>query len=192
MTAVSSVDPTVLAKVDDHSTEHGTIAKQIDGVQVDMHRVIMSLGMLVQQSKSPIEAMPKALNEKLTSLQLDVKGVENALQLSSLASSRHGPAEEPKLLEVHEKLDSIARLCEDLLSKHEAVPKSATVPIDGLPIRASRVGADTAKSPAPSDGMRLAVKPDEEQSAGEEVAQIMADVVSGRFSCSQYLADCWW
>lgn len=177
MTTVSSVDPTVLAKLESHTTEHGTIAKQIDGVQVDIHRFITSLGTLVQQAKIPPDSFPKALDEKITSLHLDVKGVENALQLSSLASSRQAPVEDPKLLDVHTKLDNIAKLCEDLLSKQPPpVPNDTTALIDGLPIRASRVG-EAPKSPAPSGSLSLFVKPREEKIAGEEVAQIMADLV---------------
>ncbi len=186
VTSVSSANPTVLAKLETHSTEHGTIARQIDGVQVDIRRIISSLGALVRQSKTvpaPLESemIPKALDEKITSLQLDVQGIGNALQLSSLATSRQAPLappEEPNLLDVHSKLDNIAKLCENLLSKQAlAVPASDPATIDGLPLRASRVG-EAPKTPAPPGSLGLSVKPSEEKIAGEEVAQIMADLVS--------------
>ena len=178
VTTASSVDSTVLAKLETHSTEHGTIAKQIDGVQIDIQSIIRSLGMLVQQAMTTPDSIPKALDQKITSLHLDFKGVENALQLSSLASSRQSQVEEPKLADVHNKLDNIAKLCEDLLAKQavEGIPISKLS--DGLPILTSRVRSDTCKSPASREPLELEVQPSEETIAGEEVAQIMADLVS--------------
>ena len=178
LTTVSSADPAVLAKLESHSTEHGGMASQIDGVQVDIHRIISSLGALVQQAKVTPNSFPKALDDRISSLQLDVKGVENALQLSSLASNRQPQAEEPKLVEVHTKLDNIAKLCEDLLGKQAAISSTPAVPaIDGLPIRAAKAAGDTSNSPGQPESQGLAVKPSDEKIAGEEVAQIMADLV---------------
>ena len=180
MTTVSSVDPTVLAKLETHSTEYGTMARQIDGVQLDLHRIISSLGALVQQANTVPEAFPKVLDEKISSLQLDVKGVENALHLSALASNRQTPPEEPKLVEVQSKLDNIAKLCEGLLAGQ--VIRSAPRQIDAAPIQAAKI-AETPKTPAPA-ASALEVKPNEEVAAGEEVAQIMADLVCATF-CEQ-------
>ena len=176
ITTVSGVDPTVHAKLESHSTEHNTIAKQIDGVQVDIHRIISSLGALVQQAKTGPDMFPKALDEKITSLQLNVKGVENALQLSTLAASRRAPTEEPKLVEVHSKLDNIAMLCEGLLAGQATRPEAAPSLIDGLSVRASKVDDETPKG-ASVETSGLTVKPSEEKVAGEEVAYIMADHV---------------
>ncbi|KAK4689185.1 hypothetical protein P7C73_g942, partial [Tremellales sp. Uapishka_1] len=177
-TSVSTVDPTVIAKLDSHTNEHGSLAKQVDGVTIDLNRVIRTLGTMVQQSRT----IPKALDDKLVSLQLDVKGVENALQLSNLASNRRSPlpVDEPKLPDVNQKLDNIVKLCEDLLSRPAvAPPKSATPPIDGLPIRASRVGNEAKSPKSKQNTLGLVVESDEEKSAGEEVAQIMADLTGG-------------
>lgn len=190
--ATSIMDQTVIAKLDTHSNEHGELAKQVDGVQLDLARAITALGALVSQSRTMSDPtkmpIPSALDDKLTSIALDVKGVENALQLSNLASSRHAHQEESQLPEIHSKLDAIAKLCEEVLAKHNA-GEIAGLPeqeIDGLPIRASRVAApehpatpSQAKSPAiKKEGLSLIVENDEVKQAGQEVAQIMAELVS--------------
>lgn len=176
VTTVSIADPTVIAKLETHSTEHGGIAKQIDGVQVELHRIISQLGTLVQFSRAGETAIPKALDDKLTTIGLDVKSVENAIQLSSIANGRMPVVEDANMLNVHEKLDSIARLCEEVLAKQMVGGvKSETMPIDGLPLRASRLTDTAALVKGSKD---LSVKSEEEKSAGEEVAQIMAELVS--------------
>jgi hypothetical protein len=107
--------------------------------------------------------------DKFDTLQLDLKALENAISLSSLAVPRLAP-EEPKLPEIHAKLDSIAKLCEDLLAQGTAAPKGAAVAVVAT-------GRDANKSPIMPGGP-MGAKSEEEKSAGEEVAQIMADLVS--------------
>ncbi|ORY35687.1 hypothetical protein BCR39DRAFT_511504 [Naematelia encephala] len=179
-----TTDPTVLARLDSHSDEHVTIAKQMDGVQMELGRIITSLGVLVHASKAGETTIPQALDERLNTIGLDIKSVENALTLSNLATNRQAQSlEGPALPQVHEKLDSIAKLCEAMLAKQVVGTAALEVQestIDGLPIRHSRV--ENAKSPG------LAVKEEEEKSAGQEVAQIMAEVTGGSTKSSPRLA----
>ncbi|WVQ95137.1 hypothetical protein IAU59_002231 [Kwoniella sp. CBS 9459] len=209
VTTFTTVDPTVIAKLDTHSTEHGTLAKQIDVVQVDLHRIITSLGGLVQQTKSlsdgPKEmTVPKLLDDKLNTIQLDVKSIENALQLSQLADNRQAAGlregEESRLVNVNDKLDNIARLCQEVLSKQTGiVPSAATsAAIGGAAIghglmdlesstsadRAKLTGSPNAAMPGDLGSSKLkdTLSPspsEEEKSAGAEVAQIMADLTGG-------------
>lgn len=167
LTSVSG-ESTVLAKLDSHSTEHDVLSKQMVGVQGDLRTVLTSLSTLVTQARSPTMSQ-EVTTDKLDTLQLDVKALENAISLSSLTAPRSAP-EEPKLPEIHAKLDSIAKLCEDLLARGTATPKGAAV-------AAVATGSDANKSPLIPGGP-LEANAEEEKSAGEEVAQIMADLVS--------------
>ncbi|WVR09459.1 hypothetical protein IAU60_006526 [Kwoniella sp. DSM 27419] len=178
ITTLSSVDPTVLAKLDTHSNEHGTLTRKIDGVQGDLHTIITSLGGLVQQTKSAQTAelaVPKLLDDKLSTIQLDVKNIENALQLSQLAVPRiPSPSTDDKMAEVHQKLDNIAKLCQEVLTRGISAAASTTA-----------IAANTSENSKAGDsrntvGTTLSVSPSqEEKSAGEEVAQIMADLTGG-------------
>ncbi|OCF38674.1 hypothetical protein I317_07551 [Kwoniella heveanensis CBS 569] len=213
VTTFTTADPTVIAKLDTHSSEHGTIAKQIDVVQVDLHRIITSLGGLVQQTKTlsggPKElTVPKLLDDKLNTIQLDVKSIENALQLSQLADSRQAAgirdSDESRLVEVNDKLDNIARLCQEVLSKQTgAAPTAATLAaVVGTEVsREVNMGSDAGAS---SMGSTVVTMPgqlslgktkdtlspspsEEEKSAGAEVAQIMADLTGGSMKNSPRL-----
>ena len=169
-TSPSSFDHTLLAMLDDQKTEHLTISKQIDGVHVDLRQVILSLSALVSDSRTDTEA-PRGLDDKLNTISMDVKAIENALNLSNLSTSRFTTAESPAengFAEVHQKLDAIAKLCEDVLA------------------RGNGQGGDLIKGEKPQKfetapaGRRLGVVVDKEEakSAGDEVAQIMAELVS--------------
>lgn len=164
VTMASSVDQTVLAHMETHSSDHNKLSKQVDGVQVDLRSAILSLSTLLAQSKTLSDPssppVPKALDDRLTSLGLDIKGIETAFQLSNLASSRQ-PAEDPKLPEIHAKLDSIAKACEDILAR------SRTTGPTPLPI------------PTKRGSLGLTSDPEGEKQAGEEVAQIMAQLTGG-------------
>lgn len=152
MTSVSMADPTVIAKLDSHSTEHGTLSKQVDNVQVDLRRIIGSLTALVSQS---------AFNEKVDSIRLDVQGVETALQLSGLAAGRQTSQDQ-----LHAKIDNIARLCEDVLARSnnadiKPVPEPEAIGLASVQVKAT-----------PGE---------EEDKAGQEVAQIMKVSLLARF-----------
>ncbi|WVF67489.1 hypothetical protein IAT40_002245 [Kwoniella sp. CBS 6097] len=210
VTTFTTGDPTVIAKLDTHSTEHGTIAKQIDVVQVDLHRIITSLGGLVQQTKNfsdePKElVVPKLLDDKLNTIQLNVKSIENALQLSQLADNRQAAGirdgEENRLVEVNDKLDNIARLCQEVLAKQTGAAAGVTTLAavggsdvgHGWPKGLDTTGVETSPPspnsiaiamPGNSGSMKvkdtLSPSPsEEEKSAGAEVAQIMADLTGG-------------
>ena len=172
LTSPSSLDHTLLAKLDDHKTEHSTMSKQIDGVHVDLRHVILSLSALVDNSRGPdgALAMPKGLDDKLNTIQMDVKAIENALNLSSLSTSRLTQAEdlgEPKLAEVHQKLDAIAKLCEDVLAKGNGI-----VPAGIANDEKNATPILVGKGP-----LGIVVDSEEAKSAGDEVAQIMAELV---------------
>jgi hypothetical protein len=164
VTMASSVDQTVLAQMETHSSDHDKLSKQVDNVQVDLRSAILSLSTLLAQSKvliDPAQApVPKVLDERLTSLGLDIKGIETAFQLSNLASSRQ-PPEDPKLPEIHDKLDSIAKACEDILARSRSTGPTP------LPI------------PTKRGSLGLTSDPEGEKQAGEEVAQIMAQLTGG-------------
>jgi hypothetical protein len=180
--SVSSADPTVLAKLDSHTTDHGTLARQVDGVQLDLHQIVATLATLVSASNAQADStrlpVAKALDDKLMSIHLDVKSIENALTLNSLASNRTAvPDEEPKLVDIHLKLDNIAKLCEDVISKQNNGGVKSEPGIDGLPIRASRVGGATPIPALDKGSLGLSVHETDVKGAGEEVAQIMANLV---------------
>ncbi|WRT68602.1 uncharacterized protein IL334_005580 [Kwoniella shivajii] len=164
-TSYSTGDPTVLAKLDTHSNEHGTLSKKIDGVQIDLKQMINSLGGFIQQSRDlsekPTEmVIPKMMDDRLNTIQLDVKSIENSLQLSNLANTREAGKEmdDDKMTEVNEKLDKIAKLCQEVLTKQAIAPSSSSPPMR------------STLTASPSE---------EEKSAGQEVAQIMADLTGG-------------
>lgn len=166
----SGVDPTVLAKLKDHSAEHGQL-------QGDLQKVIGTLTTLVAGA-----GLTGTIEGKLDNVALDVKAIENALNLNSL-SIRAPPsltAEEEtgdgKVPEVHRKLDAIAKLCEDLLARGVGGGVAATVPMtkDG-----SRMSPPLAAPPMVRKGsLGIAVDATEEKEAGAEVAAIMTDLVS--------------
>lgn len=170
-TAATSIDHAILSKLESHTTEHGSLAKQIDNVQVDLRSVIFSLSGLVSESRRE-EGLSKPLDDRLSTIQMDVKAIENALNLSNLSTNRlsmAGMPVEPKLVEVHTKLDAIAKLCEEVLAR------------DVTMTAAKSEKGSTFKSPNPSvasDKLGIMVDSEEEKSAGHEVAQIMADLVS--------------
>lgn len=171
-TSPSSIDHTLLAKLGDQSTEHHTISKQIDSVHVDLRQVILSLSALVTTSREADgeRALPKGLDDKLNTIQLDVKAIENALNLSSLSTSRLVQAEasaEPPLVEVHQKLDAIAKLCEDVLARSGASESL-------IAMKQEKPQASTASGRRASG---IDMDSEETKSAGDEVAQIMAELV---------------
>ena len=119
---VGSLDPGFLARLDTHSTEHGDITSKLDNVSQDLHTMIGSLSALMTRDPNTV---PKALDDRLNSLHLDVKGMENALTLSNLAASRStvgSPDEESpdQIQKMHEKLDHIAHLCGEVLARYNA------------------------------------------------------------------------
>ncbi|WVW85409.1 hypothetical protein I302_107447 [Kwoniella bestiolae CBS 10118] len=178
-TALTSlVDPTVIARLEDHSTDHHKLYEKIDGVDFNLKEIIDSLDGFVRYQKEvndqPREiVVPKGLDDKLNTLGLDIKNIENTLQLSNLANNvnRDDPmskdAENEKMLEVNEKLDNIVRLCEQVLSKQ---PSSHS---------GERVKSPLGESGSATRNTLTASPSEEEKSAGQEVAQIMADLTGG-------------
>lgn len=160
----SQSDPTLLAKLDSHSSEHGAMTRQIDGVSGNLQAITATLATLVATSKTP-SVLSSELDEKLGTMHQDVKAIENALNLSSLASKGPPSLSEPKLPEIHAKLDAIAKLCEGLLGRNLEGAKSLTAPA----VTPSKAAPKTAPQKEESE---------EEKAAGEEVAFIMADLVS--------------
>lgn len=186
ITALSSIDQTVLGHMENHTSDHGKLSKQVDGVQLDLRAAIVSLSTLLAQSKAlsdPLKApVPKALDDRLISLGLDIKGMESAIHLSNLATSRQ-PTEDPKLPEIHAKLDSIAKACEEILAKHQSASATAAD-------IAGQHGLPQAKRPAMPEkrgSLGLTSDPEAEKKAGEEVAQIMAQLTGGSTKASPRL-----
>ena len=178
-TAPTSHNPSVVAKLDKQSTELGSIQGQIERVQVDLGQIIMTLSTLVEATNrssqiSQEDRIPPVLNDKLSTIQMDVKAIENAIDFANLSTERlqqvDRTGEEPdKLVEVHSKLDAIAKLCEDVLASGQAVTVAGGALVE-----------ERAKSPlVPSaTGLSLPMDAREHKTAGDEVAQIMADLVS--------------
>lgn len=166
-TLTSAMDQIVLAKLDDHSSEHGKIERQMDGVQGELQKVIGTLSTLVAVDR-------KGIDGKLDSVAMDVKAIENALNLNLLAAKGPPSMGEPldgKVPDVHRKLDAIAKLCEELLSRPMASAAAAVLP--------NATPAHLTSAPMAKKGsLGIAVDAAEEKQAGEEVAAIMADLVS--------------
>lgn len=206
---LQTLDESVLDKLSVHSAEHTQLAKQVDGMQTGLQTAVTSLAALVATSQimsDPTKApVPKALEDKLSSLGLDVKGLENALQLSTLASTRQAVAEEPKLVDIHVKLDAITKTCEDILAKHQAqasVPSGAAIAganantsLASPPLATSLLDKSTVPSdvkpqrpqPQKRGSLNLPTDPDDEKQAGEEVAQIMTQLTGGSNKASPRL-----
>lgn len=217
--SVHTLEGSVLDKLDSHSSEHSDIAKQVDGVQNGLQAAITTLSALLAQSKilsDPMQApVPRALEDRLSSLGLDVKGLENAIQLSSLAAKVQA-VEEPKLPELNAKLDTIARACAEILAMHKQNSATAVVPDDvkadkttlaNLPPKASvndaalppntqskvsgssasRAKPVTPPQPQKRSSLNVVTDPKDEKEAGEEVAQIMAQLTGGSAKASPRL-----
>ena len=159
--------PTMMSKLDAHIAGHGVLADQIGGVQVDLRSIITSLTSMVTGSRMLTSEeelyIPKGLDNKLNTLQLDVKAIENALTLSSLSAVRleaQTPGGKPKVVDVYAKLDTIAKMCEQVLSKSD----STTWEMKNE--RASKSKAKTS------------LAPHDELTAADEATQIMAQLVS--------------
>ncbi|KAK6910862.1 hypothetical protein I203_104897 [Kwoniella mangroviensis CBS 8507] len=179
--ATTISDPTVLARLKDHSTQHQTLSSKIDGMDFGLKEIIDSLDGFVRYSKEfndqPRDiAVPKVLDDKLNTLGLDIKNIENTLQLSNLANNvnREDPlnTNEQKILEVNEKLDNIVRLCEQVLSK-QGTSHRPVVPIS------TEMGNAKGLDESMTRNTLVASPSEEEKFAGEEVAQIMADLTGG-------------
>ncbi|WWC90564.1 uncharacterized protein L201_005500 [Kwoniella dendrophila CBS 6074] len=190
LTSISLIDPTptviataTAAKLENQSND---ISSKIDHVQYDVQNIIANLGELIQDSKEPKEmVIPRELDDKLNLLGLDLKNIENSLQLNNLANTKHEDldkfsSEEDKLLQVNVKLDNIVKLCEQVLSSkqsnHNIIPSVNTAAI--IPAGSGSTD-DRSNSPPTSRDTLTASPSEEEKSAGQEVAQIMADLTGG-------------
>jgi hypothetical protein len=166
----------------------------VDGVHGDVKKVVAALTTLVaagQFTSSTQAGLPEELNDKLATLALDVKAIENALNLSSLAAK--GPPKEAegmdeRVPELHRKLDGIAKVCEELLSRGSVPPATAGIGGGAAAIKGSEAmlrdpsnrstrSNGTAVSMKRGGSLGVTVDPQDEQEAGEEVAAIMADLV---------------
>ena len=190
-TAASSLDHTILAKLQTQTTEHGTLSNQIDGVHVDLRQVILSLSSLLARTKKTEDEtyISPALDDKLSTIHMDVKAIENALNLSTLSTARLDDAgrapglTESNLADVHAKLDAIASLCENVLAK------SSAGSVDGTTAKETKDKSGSAKAGAPQGSLGIVVDSDEEKTAGDEVAQIMAELVSFSLAAGGCRAD---
>ncbi|KAL7422370.1 hypothetical protein Q5752_003016 [Cryptotrichosporon argae] len=203
-TAPSSVgsarsgDPAVLVRLDTHSAEHGGLAKQIDHVHAGLERVALSVADLVQRPDVPpdvaraneIAQAVAGVDSRVAALGLDVRAIESAIQLSALASSRQPAAAaapaEPLLPDVHAKLDSIVKLCQEVLAASRAGASQAAVATPAMaPVVATATSRppSSAKSGSGAADTNLALPASnadaDVQQAGDEVAHIMADITGG-------------
>lgn len=174
-----TLDESVLDKLESHTSEHGQISKKVDGVQTELQAAIASLSTILAHSKilsDPLRApVPKALDDRLSSLGLDLKGIENSIQLSNLPKSRESIIDESQLPEIHSKLDTIAKACEAILARNAEANIASS-------IKQEPSTATTAKRPprpAKKGSLNLTTDPDDEKMAGEEVSQIMAQLTGG-------------
>ena len=158
-------------------------AEQVNLASRDLQKVITCLTTLVGASKALEDpsTLPRGLDDRLNTIQLDVKAIENALNLSALRLPSPSTVEEQTpvtpsdtaLPEVHARLDAIQRLCEEVLARHD---QSVPVPVP-VPVSDTAKPAKPAKKGTETLGLGLTMN-DDEQSAGDEVAQIMAELVS--------------
>lgn len=198
-------------------TDASTLSRQVDGMHGDVRKVVGALTALVAASQfDRLEDSSKGIDDKLATLSLDVKAIENALNLSSLAEKGPPSLEkenmDDKLPELHRKLDGIAKVCEELLSRGVAptreVPLALTAGAAGVGAavgstmdsvamardaskastsstgsarsqsRASAIANAKAKANARKGSLGITHDEREEKEAGEEVAAIMAELVS--------------
>jgi hypothetical protein len=173
--SIAGSEATMVSHLEQHTAQHELLSGQVDGVHGDVKRVMGALTTLVAGQAA--STMPDKLNDKLSTLALDVKALENALNLSSLAS--RGPPQldalDDRVPELHRKLDGIAKLCEDLLSRGTAPAVNPSAAMLRDPSNRSTKSQSVSMKRGSSLG--VTVDPKEEQEAGEEVAAIMADLV---------------
>ena len=191
-----TLDEGVLEKLDSHTSEHGLISKKVDGVQTELQSAITALSTILAHSKilsDPLKApVPKALDDRLSSLGLDLKGIENSIQLANLPKSREtNVIEESQLPEIHSKLDTIAKACEAILARNTAVTASSvkqdsTSPAS-TPLTAEAGTMKRPPMPAKRGSLNLTTDPDDEKKATEEVSQIMAQLTGGSTKASPRL-----
>jgi hypothetical protein len=164
----------LIGHLDRHSRDHDVLASQIGGVQIDLKTVLSSLTGLVNGTK---------IDDKLDTLGMDIKAIENALNLNSLSTARLNSITSPEdadtqipggISQVHDKLDAIAKLCEEVLAKDKA--------------RITENGKAPA-SPSPQGKLGIMVDADEQKGAGQEVAQIMAELTGSSNKASPRLAN---
>ncbi|WWC71362.1 uncharacterized protein I206_105317 [Kwoniella pini CBS 10737] len=177
-TLTSLLESSVMSKLDNHSNDHVDLTKQINGVEYGLKEIITSLNGFIKEIKGNEVNLPQNLDNKLDSLGLDMKNIENTLQLSNLANKGLPNVEsDSKMNEVNEKLDKIANLCEQVLSQRSTAGFGVDVPfvaevgdiVKDLPGKTtSHIRNELVASPS-----------EEEKSAGQEVAQIMADLTGG-------------
>ncbi|WWC63514.1 uncharacterized protein I303_106117 [Kwoniella dejecticola CBS 10117] len=187
-TLTSLLDPSVISRLDSHSNEHVDLSKQVTGVEYGLKEIITSLNGLVRHSKQLEDKeviLPRRLDDKLDSLGLDIKNIENTLQLSNLANKGLPDVEgDIRMNEVNDKLDKIASLCEQVLSQRPSTGSRGIVA--GAPFSAEigeivgdLPGKVTSATASVTRDTLVASPSEEEKSAGQEVAQIMADLTGG-------------
>ena len=135
--------------------------EQIGLASKDLQNVIGCLTALVGASKALEDpnTLPKGLDDRLGNIQMDVKAIENALNFTALRLPDPEQNGEKGLGNIHEKLDAIARLCEDVLTKQ------------------AEVTSPKAKKPSKTKGA-LDVEEDPSRPRQDDVAQLWADLVS--------------
>ncbi|KAL1405808.1 hypothetical protein Q8F55_007485 [Vanrija albida] len=128
---LGAAGPALLDRLDTHTSEHAEISHQLESVHIDVTKVAESLGTL-----------PPDLAQRMDVLNTDVKGVQAAVESSRaeitalLAAKPAGldkdlpappPTEpvEPKLPEINAKLDAIAHLIQEVLSRQADLAKES-------------------------------------------------------------------
>lgn len=177
-------EATVFSHLEQHGIQHDKLSGQVDGVHGDVKKVVAAMTTLVAAGQFK-PAVSDELNDKLSTLALDIKAIENALNLSSLADKGPPKVEEPldeRLPELHRKLDAVAKVCEELLSRGTMPaikPKCGEAMLRDPSNRSTR-SSGTAVSMKRGGSLGISRDAKEEKEAGEEVAAIMADLVSIR------------
>ena len=186
-----TLDESVLDKLESHTSEHGQISKKVDGVQTELQSAISALSTILAHSKilsDPLKApIPKALDDRLSSLGLDLKGIENSIQLSNLPKSRESIIDENQLPEIHAKLDTIAKACEAILARNAEANTASSNKQEPSITETTVTAAKRPPMPAKKGSLNLTTDPDDEKKAGEEVSQIMAQLTGGSNKASPRL-----
>lgn len=128
---IAGTDPKVLAHLDAQTAEHAEISHQLESVHIDVTKVAEGVAKL-----------PPDLAQRMDLINTDVKGVQAAVEssraeitalLAAKASTDKDlppppPTEavEPQLPEVNAKLDAIAHLIQEVLSRQADLAKETT------------------------------------------------------------------
>jgi hypothetical protein len=152
----------------EHSDE--SLHAQLEAVRAEA-RLAFTQSKLLQEQTEAIQNQAEAVKAlsplvgKVDAAHLDIKGIQNTLQIAALAALKEGQTPTVDLEEVHSKLDRLMAALQDLSAAKASVPSVSAAPAESSPPAASTplpaiaspseqstTGVATQELPAESEG----------------------------------------